>query len=104
VLALNVYVGRLVAHSEGENCVDIKDSNRVVVSESDCWDLRRVAYGNSGGNAQNFYVNHEGVQQNIVYFLNNRSWDTGGANFAASKIGGHVHFIGNQYAGLQLLH
>ncbi|MEJ2622285.1 MAG: hypothetical protein P8163_19165 [Candidatus Thiodiazotropha sp.] len=104
MLAFTVYVGRLVAHSEGENCVDIKDSNRVVVSESDCWDLRRVAYGNSGGNAKNFYVNHEGVQQNIVYFLNNRSWDTGGANFAASKIGGHVHFIGNQYAGLQLLH
>jgi chitodextrinase len=91
----DVYVGRLVAHSEGENCVDIKDFNRVVVSESDCWDLRRVAYSNSGGNAQNFYVNDEGVQQNFVYFLNNRSWDTGGANFAASNIGGRVHFIGN---------
>jgi chitodextrinase len=91
----DVYVGRLVAHSEGENCVDIKDFNRVVVSESDCWDLRRVAYGNSGGNAQNFYVNDEGVQQNFVYFLNNRSWDTAGANFAASNIGGRVYFIGN---------
>lgn len=91
----DVYVGRLVAHSDGENCVDIKDFNRVVVSESDCWDLRQVAYGNSGGNAQNFYVNDEGVQQNFVYFLNNRSWDTGGANFAASNIGGRVHFIGN---------
>ena len=91
----NVYVGRMVAHSEGENCVDIKDFNRVVVSESDCWDLRRVAYGNSGGNSQNFYVNDEGVQQNYVYFLNNRSWDTAGVNYGASNIGGRVYFVGN---------
>lgn len=91
----DVFVGRLVAHSEGENCLDIKDFNRVVVSESSCWDLRQVQYGNSGGNSQNFYVNDEGVQQNYVYFINNRSWDTGGANFAASNIGGRVYFIGN---------
>jgi chitodextrinase len=91
----DVFIGRLVSHSEGENCIDIKDFNRVVVSESDCWDLRGVVYGNSGGNAQNFYVNDEGVQQNYVYFLNNRSWDTGGANYAASNVGGRVHFIGN---------
>ncbi len=91
----DVYVGRLVAHSEGENCVDIKDYNRVVVSESDCWDLRQVRYGNSGGNAQSFYVNDEGIQQNYVYFLNNRSWDTSGSNYATSNIGGRVYFIGN---------
>jgi hypothetical protein len=91
----DVFVGRLVAHSEGENCIDIKDFNRVVVSESSCWDLRPVVYGNSGGNAQNFYVNDEGVQQNYVYFLNNRSWDTGGANYAASNLDGSVYFIGN---------
>ncbi len=91
----NVYVGRLVAHSDGENCIDIKDFNRVVVSESDCWDIRRVIYGNGGGNAQNFYVNDEGFQQNYVYFLNNRSWDTGGTNFASSNVGGRVYFIGN---------
>jgi hypothetical protein len=91
----DVYIGRLVAHSEGENCIDIKDFNGVVVSESNCWDLRTVAYGNSGGNAQNFYVNDEGTQQNYVYFLNNRSWDTGGSNYAASNIGGRVYFIGN---------
>jgi len=91
----NVYVGRMVAHSEGENCIDIKDFNRVVVSESDCWDLRVVVYGNSGGNAQNFYVNDEGVQQNYVYLLNNRSWDTGGVNFGAANIGGRVYIVGN---------
>ncbi|MEJ2692950.1 MAG: hypothetical protein P8166_07800, partial [Candidatus Thiodiazotropha sp.] len=91
----DVYVGRLAAHSEGENCVDIKDFNRVVVSESDCWDQRVVVYGNSGGNAQNFYVNDEGVQQNYVYFLNNRSWDTGGTNYGASNIAGRVYIIGN---------
>lgn len=91
----NVYVGRLVAHSDGENCIDIKDFNGVVVSESDCWDIRRVIYGNGGGNSQNFYVNDEGVQQNYVYFLNNRSWDTGGTNYASSNVGGRVYFIGN---------
>jgi len=91
----NVYVGRMVSHSEGENCIDIKDFNRVVVSESDCWDLRPVGYGNSGGGAQNFYVNDEGTQQNYVYFLNNRSWDTGGVNYGAANVGGRVYFIGN---------
>ncbi|MGD9009454.1 MAG: fibronectin type III domain-containing protein [Desulfobacteraceae bacterium] len=91
----DVFVGRMVAHSEGENCIDIKDFNRVVVSESECWDLRSVVYGNSGGNSQNFYVNDEGTQQNYVYFLNNRSWDTGGANYASSNIGGRVYFLGN---------
>lgn len=91
----NVYVGRLVAHSEGENCVDIKDFDNVVVSTSDCWDLRPVEYGNSGGNAQAFYVNDEGTQQNYVYMLNNRSWDTGGVHFGANNIGGRVYFIGN---------
>jgi hypothetical protein len=85
----------LVAHSEGENCIDIKDFNRVVVSESHCWNLRLVEYGNSGGNAHNFYVNDEETQQNHVYFLNNRSWDAGGSNYAASNVGGRVYFIGN---------
>ena len=91
----DVFVGRMVAHSEGENCIDIKDFNRVVVSESDCWDIRQVQYGNSGGNGQNFYVNDEGVQQNYVYMLNNRSWDTAGTNYGASNIGGRVYMIGN---------
>lgn len=91
----DVFVGRMVVHSEGENCVDIKDFNRVVVSESSCWDLRMVIYGDSGGNSQSFYVNDEGAQQNYVYFLNNRSWDSGGSNFGASNIGGRVYFIGN---------
>ncbi len=91
----DVYIGRLVAHSEGENCIDIKDFNRVVVSESDCWDLRQVIYSNSRGNSQNFYVNDEGIQQNYTYFLNNRSWDTGGSNYATSNIGGRIYFIGN---------
>jgi chitodextrinase len=96
----DVYVGRLVAHSEGENCVDIKDFNRVVVSESHCWDLRVVNYDNddgapSNGLAQSFYVNNEGVQQNYTYFLNNRSWDTGGMNFGVSNVGGRVYYIGN---------
>lgn len=91
----DVYIGRLSSHSEGENCVDIKDFNRVVVSESDCWDLRTVQYGNSGGSAQSFYVNDEGIQQNYVYLLKNRSWDTNGVNFSAANIGGKVYFIGN---------
>ncbi len=92
----NVYVGRMAGHSEGENCIDIKDNNKVVVSESDCWDLRRVEYGNSGGNAQAFYVNDEGEQQAYVWFINNRSWDSGGIHYGAANVGGRVYFIGNR--------
>ena len=92
----NIYVGRAVMHSMMENCIDYKDFNNFVVSESDCWDLRQVSYrSGSGGNAQNFYVNDEGVQQGYGYFLNNRSWDTSGTNYGSSNIGGRVYFIGN---------
>ena len=83
-------------HSMMENCIDFKDFNKFVVSESSCWDIREVSYGSgSGGLAQNFYVNDEGIQQGYGYFLNNRSWDTSGQNFAAANIGGRVYFIGN---------
>lgn len=93
----NVYVGRAVMHSMMENGIDIKDFNKFVVSESDCWDIRTVSYGSgSGGNAQNFYVNDEGVQQNYGYFINNRSWDTNGQNFSAANVSGRVYFIGNR--------
>jgi hypothetical protein len=92
----NVYVGRAVMHSMMENCIDYKDFNNFVVSESDCWDLREVSYASgSGGHAQNYYVNDEGNQQGYGYFLNNRSWDTSGTNYGASNIGGRVYFIGN---------
>jgi hypothetical protein len=93
----NVYVGRAVMHSMMENCTDYKDFNNFVVSESACWDIRGVSYsGGSGGGAQNFYVNDEGVQVGYGYFLNNRSWDTSGSNFGAANIGGRVYFIGNR--------
>ena len=92
----DIWVGRLTAHTAMENCVDVKDFNNMVVSESDCWDIRTVTYGNSGGNAQNFYVNDEGSQQGYFYFLNNRSWDTMGDTFATANVGGKVYFIGNR--------
>ena len=92
----NVYVGRATMHSMMENCIDFKDFNKFVVSESHCWDIRRVSYsGGSGGLAQNFYTNDEGNQTGYGYFLNNRSWDTGGQNYSASNVGGRVYFIGN---------
>ncbi|MEJ2612713.1 MAG: hypothetical protein P8179_22310, partial [Candidatus Thiodiazotropha sp.] len=69
----NVYVGRAIMHSMMENCTDFKDFHNFVVTESSCWDIRNVAYtSGSGGNAQNFYVNDEGVQQGYGYILNNR--------------------------------
>ena len=83
-------------HSMMENCVDIKDFDSFVVSESDCWDIRKVTYtSGSGGYAQNFYVNDEGIQQNYGYFLNNRSWDTSGTNYGSANIGGRIYFVGN---------
>lgn len=93
----NVYLGRAAMHSMMENCVDIKDFDKVVVSESDCWDIRTVSYtSGSGGGAQSFYVNDEGEQQGYVHMLNNRSWDTNGTSFGAANIGGRVYVVGNR--------
>lgn len=92
----NVFVGRLTAHTPMENCIDIKDFNKIVISEIDCWDIRKVKYGNSSGEGQNIYVNDEGVQQNYVYMINNRSWDTNGSTYGLSNIGGTVYLIGNR--------
>ena len=92
----DIWIGRFTSHTPMENCIDIKSFNKVVVSESNCWDVRTVTYSNSGGNAQNFYVNDEGVQQNFVYFLNNRSWDSNGDLYSSGNVGGAVYFIGNR--------
>lgn len=101
----NVNIGRIVCHSDMENCVDIKDFNKVVVTESVAYDYRQVNYGlGGGGQAQAFYVNDEGTQQNYVYFMNNRCWDSTGDTTSAascyglSNVAGRTYLIGNEVA------
>lgn len=92
----NHFLGRINFHSHSENCIDIKTFNNVVVSESDCYDLRRTVYGKSKGNAQAFYLNDEGPQAGFAYFINNRCWDTSGVCFSASNLKpSKSYFIGN---------
>ncbi len=85
--ANNIYVGRIKSHSEGENTVDVKGFDTIIVSECDSWDLRRVIYGNSKGLSQNFYINDEGVQLGSAWFINNRAWDSGGTGLGSAAIG-----------------
>ncbi len=96
--ASNIYVGRNKMHSEGENAVDTKEFNTMVISENDGWDMRRVGYGNSGGNAQIFYINDEGTQLGGWWAINNRAWDTGGPGIASASLGADVYIIGNTVA------
>lgn len=92
----SVYVGRVKGHSDGENHTDIKDHNKIVVSQCDGWDYRTVNYvSSSGGGAQIIYVNDEGVQQNWSYILHNRVWDTNGTGIGSSSIGARNYMIGN---------
>lgn len=101
----NGFFGRMTMHSDSENCIDIKAMNNFIVTESDCWDIRKVDYtSGSGGNAQAFYVNDEGPQLGYGYFINNRAWDVG-QNLAdpytatlygsANLTGSRIYLIGN---------
>lgn len=59
------YVGRNVTHQNGENAVDIKKANRVVISENTCYDFQ--GYVPTGGDSAiscHYNPNH-------VWFINN---------------------------------
>lgn len=92
-----VYIGRVVSHSDMENCFDFKTFTNALVTESDCYDLRNVSYfTGSGGFGQAFYVNDEGPQAGYSYFLNNRCWDVMGTCFGTASIdNSKVYFLNN---------
>ncbi len=91
----NIYIGRNKMHSEGENAVDTKSFDTLIVSENDGWDMRLVTYGNSGGNAQVFYINDEGTQIGGWWAINNRAWDSGGPGISSAALTTDVHIVGN---------
>ena len=91
----NIYIGRNKMHSEGENAVDTKSFNTLIVSENDGWDFRLVTYGNSGGNSQIFYINDEGTQTGGWWAINNRAWDSGGPGITSAALTTDVHIVGN---------
>ena len=44
----SVYIGRLTCHSDAENCIDVKDFNKVVITEVTAYDYRQIKYGDGG--------------------------------------------------------
>jgi hypothetical protein len=107
--ANNIYIGRNKMHSEGENAVDAKSFNTLIISENDGWDFRIVVYGDSGGMSQIFYVNDEGTQLGSAWFINNRTWDSGGPGISCAAIGNiPVYAVGNLISwtrdGIQQFH
>lgn len=101
---VDIRIGRLKGHSEGENCVDIKAQRGLWVMDSDCWDLRSVHWSNgSTGNGQGFFQNDDDCsnaadceQLGDVIFLNNRAWDTNGPGFGSSISNGSHYIVGNR--------
>lgn len=96
-LAANVYVGRNKMHTEGENAVDIKSHDGVIVSENDGWDFRRVTNSSSGGNSQIFYQNDEFPQYRGSWFLANRAWDSAACGVGVQAIDYGVSTDGRSY-------
>ncbi|WP_025667061.1 Ig-like domain-containing protein [Aquimarina megaterium] len=94
-----VRIGRLKAHGDGENSVDIKAQNGIVVSECVGWDYRAIRWsGGSGGNGQLFFTNDDDIdqQKGDVLFYNNRGWDTNGSAIECSAGNGKHYLIGNR--------
>lgn len=91
-----IYYGRNTSHDEGENCVDIKNSNDVIVSENICYNLEfitpaggsgvgMVSHGNSTSPARIWYINNE------IYNVNSGIVSSSGTDVYA--IGNNIHNV-----------
>ncbi len=92
--AYNYYVGRNIIHTCGENAVDLKEVENIVISQNIMYNF----YGWSGGSQGCATVVHYGpnVSPKNVWFLYNEIYD---CNDVAIQVGGDqefdVHYIGN---------
>jgi hypothetical protein len=69
-LARLIYIGRNRMHEEGENAVDIKTAEDVIVTQNKCWSFRPTAFLHSGSDGTAIVVNDD----NALNRLNNRIW------------------------------
>ncbi|HET7695336.1 MAG TPA: hypothetical protein VFK57_06475 [Vicinamibacterales bacterium] len=81
-LARLIYIARNRMHGEGENAVDIKTAQDVVVSQNRCWGFRPTTYAYSGSDGTAIVVNDDnartGVNNRIFILFNEISDSTVG--------------------------
>lgn len=70
ILATRIYIGRNRMHSEGENAVDIKQAQDVIISQNDMWGFRPTAFLHSGSDGTAVVINDD----NISNGLDNHIW------------------------------
>jgi len=69
-LARLVYIGRNRMHEEGENAVDIKTAEDIIITQNKCWGFKPTAFLHSGSDGTAIVVNDD----NALNRLNNRIW------------------------------
>jgi hypothetical protein len=65
-----VYIGRNHMHEEGENAVDIKMGEDIIISQNRAWGMRPTQYATSGSDGSTIVINDD----NAANGLNNRIW------------------------------
>jgi hypothetical protein len=69
-LARLIYIGRNEMHDEGENAVDIKQAEDIIISENNAYNFDPTQYPTSGSDGTAIVVNDD----NAANGLNNRIW------------------------------
>jgi hypothetical protein len=69
-LARLIYIGRNEMHDEGENAVDIKQAEDIIISENNTYNFDPTQYPTSGSDGTAIVVNDD----NATNGLNNRIW------------------------------
>ena len=86
--ASHIYLGRNTHHHNGENCVDIKEADNIIVSEDTCYTIRARAVGSPTGSA---HVVHN--EATYVWFINSLVYDTQSGITGTAQ--GNFYVIGN---------
>ena len=100
-MARLIYIARNRMHDEGENAVDIKTAEDVIVSQNRCWNFRPTTYAFSGSDGTALVLNDDNARSgrnNRIFFLfNDVSDSTVGirTQWYAALIGNVLHRIAN---------
>ncbi|MDP2877229.1 MAG: fibronectin type III domain-containing protein [Holophaga sp.] len=95
--ASNYYFGRNLMHETGENAVDLKEVENIIVSQNKMYDFKGLSLGNGGGGGGAIVVHYGPTYSpRNVWFLFNEIYNATGC---AISVGGDqehpVYFIGN---------
>jgi hypothetical protein len=100
-MARLIYIARNRMHDEGENAVDIKTAEDVIVSQNRCWNFRPTQFATSGSDGTAIVVNDDnarsGVNNRIFVLFNEISDSTVGVRtqWYAYVIGNLIYRITN---------